>query len=144
MKNIFRKIGVLALCTILMVGIMVSGAFAITDGTYTVKTVTSYVNPDTGKTDDGGTGNSELGEGMCRSVIDENAEIEQKNGKVTVTMRMKLYSNLSNIRIATQESPKGKYNEVKYNVLKESSSTDSADIQFELPSADAYVQTKCM
>ena len=99
---------------------MVSSAFAITDGTYTVKTVTSYVNPDTGKTDDGGTGNSELGEGMCRSVIDENAEIEQKNGKVTVTMRMKLYSNLSNIRIATQESPKGKYNEVKYNVLKES------------------------
>ena len=45
MKNIFRKIGVLALCTILMVGIMVSSAFAITDGTYTVKTVTSYVNP---------------------------------------------------------------------------------------------------
>ena len=62
--------------------------------------------------------------------------------KVTITMRMKLYSNLSNIRIATQESPKGKYNEVKYNVLKESSSTDSADIQFELPSTDAYVQTK--
>ena len=44
MKNIFRKIGALALCTILMVGIMVSSAFAITDGTYTVKTVTSYVN----------------------------------------------------------------------------------------------------
>lgn len=142
MKNIFRKMGALTLSTILMVGIMVSSAFAIDDGTYTVKTVTSYVNPDTGKTDDGGTGNSELGEGMCRSVIDEKAEIEQKNGKVTITMRMKLYSNLSNIRIATQESPNGKYNEVKYNVLKESSSTDSADIQFELPSTDAYVQTK--
>ena len=79
---------------------------------------------------------------MCRSVIDENAEIEQKNGKITVTMRMKLYSNLSNIRFATQESPKGKYNDVKYNVLKESSSNDSADIQFELPGAEAYVQTK--
>ena len=51
MKNIFRKIGVLALCTILMVGIMVSSAFAITDGTYTVKTVTSYVNPATGRFD---------------------------------------------------------------------------------------------
>ena len=48
-ENIFRKMGALTLSTILMVGIMVSSAFAIDDGTYTVKTVTSYVNPDTGK-----------------------------------------------------------------------------------------------
>ena len=33
MKNIFRKMGALTLSTILMVGIMVSSAFAIDDGT---------------------------------------------------------------------------------------------------------------
>ena len=119
-----------------------ASAFALDNGTYTMNTETHYLNPDTGKTDDGGTGNAELGEGMCRSAVYEKALVEQSGEGTTITMRMLLYSNLTNIRIATQDAPKGKYTQVKYSVIKESSSNDSADIKFSAPSAGGLVQVK--
>lgn len=142
MKKVFRKIAAAVMTAVVITGSSVSGAFAIDDGTYTVKTNTYYINPDTGKTDDGGTSNIELGEGMCRSAVYEDAIIEQSGGEVSITMRMLLYSNLSDIRIAVQEEPEGEYQDVKYSVLKESSSSDSADIKFSIPSADSYIQIK--
>lgn len=117
-------------------------AFALENGSYTMDTLTYYLNPDTGKTDDGGTGNAELGEGMCRSAVYEKAVVEQSDEGAVITMRMLLYSNLSNIRFAVQESPKGKYNDIQYSIIKESASSDSADIQFTAPSADSLVQVK--
>lgn len=116
--------------------------FALDNGTYTMDTDTYYINPDTGKTDDGGTANAELGEGMCRSVVYESAVVEQIDNGVNITMRLLLYSNLSNIRFAVQDSPKGKYNDVKYSIVKESASTDSADIKFTAPAADSLIQVK--
>lgn len=116
--------------------------FALSDGAYTADTLTYYLNPDTGKTDDGGTGNAEIGEGMCRSAVYEKALIEQQNGKTWITLRILLYSNLSNIRIYTQDSPKGDYTEVKHAVMAENSANDSGDFRFEAPSADCYMKTK--
>lgn len=115
---------------------------ALSNGTYEVKTVTSYLNPDTGVTDDGGSGNIELGEGMCRSAVYESAVVEQKDDGVVITMRMLLYSNLSNIRFAVQQTPGGEYKDIQYSIIKESASSNSADIQFEAPSADSYVRVK--
>lgn len=117
-------------------------AFALSDGAYTADTLTHYLNPDTGKTDDGGTGNAEIGEGMCRSVVYPKALIEQKNGKTWITVRILLYSNLSNARVYTQDLPKGNYTEVKHTVMSENSPNDSGDFRFEVPSADCYVKTK--
>ena len=117
-------------------------AFALTDGKYTADTNTYYLNPDTGKTDDGGTGNAEIGEGMCRSAVFKKALLEVSSEKKYITMRMQLYSNLTNIRIATQDGAKGKYTSVKYNIVKESSSTDSADLKFEIPAEGNYIQIK--
>lgn len=117
-------------------------AFALSDGVYTADTLTYYLNPDTGKTDDGGTGNAEIGEGMCRSAVYEKALIEQQNGKTWITLRILLYSNLSNIRIYIQDSPKGGYTEVKHAVMAENSVNDSGDFRFEAPTADCYVKTK--
>lgn len=117
-------------------------AFALENGTYTMNTITHYLNPDTGKTDDGGTGNVELGEGMCRSSIYEKAVVEQTDSGAVITMRMLLYSNLSDIRLAVRENPKDEYTDIKYSIVKESSSADSADIKFTMPSAESYIRVK--
>lgn len=141
MKILNKILSCVLMCTLLF-SMSAVNTFAIENGTYTMDTVTYYLNPDTGKTDDGGTGNAELGEGMCRSAVYEKAVVEQTDDGAVITMRMLLYSNLSNIRLAVQESPKGAYKDIKYSILKESASTDSADIQFTMPSADCYVQVK--
>jgi hypothetical protein len=57
-------------------------------------------------------------------------------------MRMLLYSNLSNIRFSVQEGPKGAYKDIQYSIVKESASSDSADIKFTAPSADSLVRVK--
>ena len=140
--KVFNKIisFMVALCTLMNVcGVNV---FATENGIYEMNTITYYLNPDTGKTDDGGTGNSELGEGMCRSAVYEKAVVEQTDEGCIFTMRILLYSNLSNIRIAVQDSPKGKYTDVKYSIIRESSSSDSADIKFNVPYAESLIQVK--
>lgn len=138
----FKRLIATMLSAVVMTTSMAINTLAISDGTYTLKTNTYYLNPDTGKTDDGGTSNVALGEGMCRSSVFETAEVTQNGDNTTIILTMLLYSNLSNIRIAVQEEPKGEYTNVDYSVLKESSSTDSADIQFSMPNIDNYVQIK--
>lgn len=141
MKALLKTAGSCIIAAAIMMS-MCFNVFALDNGTYEMKTVTHYLNPDTGKTDDGGTGNAELGEGMCRSAVYEKAVVEQTGDGVVITMRMLLYSNLSNIRFAVQQSPNGEYEDIQYSVIKESSSSNSADIQFEAPSADSYIQVK--
>ncbi len=131
---------VISLSILMTIGLV--NTFAMEKGTYTMNTVTYYVNPDTGKTDDGGTGNIELGEGMCRSAVYEKAVVDQTDKGVEITVRMLLYSNLSNIRFSVQESPKGSYKDIQYSVIKESASDDSADIKFTAPDAGSFVKVK--
>lgn len=141
MKILSKLILSMLILSILM-SVCSINVFAVQKGTYTMDTITYYINPDTGTTDDGGTANTELGEGMCRSAVYEKAVVEQTDEGTVITMRMLLYSNLSNIRIAVQDSPKGKYTDVKYSIIKESFSNDSADIKFNVPSADSLIQVK--
>ena len=115
-------------------------AMALENGVYEADTLTHYLNPDTGVTDDGGTGNVELGEGMCRSAVYEKALIEKTDDGVTVTMRMMLYSNLSDIELAVQNEPGGAYSDVVYSIVKESAASDSADLEFPVPSEESYIR----
>ncbi|MCD7905382.1 MAG: S-layer homology domain-containing protein [Clostridiales bacterium] len=138
MKNLSKRIIAAATALSLVLGIF--GVTALGAESYVADTVTSYLNPDTGETDDGGTANAELGEGMCRSAVYEKAVIEETDEGVIITMRMLLYSNLSDIRLAVQDEPGGSYSDVSYNVIKESSSTDSADLRFSAPAGDSYIR----
>ncbi len=122
--------------------VMSFGVFALGNGAYLADTLTFYLNPDTGVTDDGGTKNSEIGEGMCRGAVHTKALIEVENGKTWVTMRMKLYSNISNIRFYTQNKAGGDYTQATFKVMAENSKDDSADLRFAVPSAGCYVRTK--
>lgn len=137
-----KKAGVFFLVIALMLSVMSISAFAMNNGTYEVNTKTYYLNPDTGVTDDGGTGNAELGEGMCRSAVFDKAIIKKTDNETKIIMRMLLYSNLSNIRFSVQQNPNGEYKAVKYSVVKQSAASNSADIEFSVPSADSFVQVK--
>lgn len=142
MKKICKIISACSIAAAMLISVLCFNVMALDNGTYEMATVTSYVNPDTGMTDDGGTGNIELGNGMCRSALYEKAIVEQKDSGVIITLRMQLYSNLSNIRFAVQQAPKGEYKDIQYSIIKESASSNSADIQIEAPNADSYVQVK--
>lgn len=142
MKKLVKKIISTIMITTMLFANLAYNVFAMDNGTYTVNTNTYYLNPETGKTDDGGTSNVELGEGMCRSAIYEKAVIEKNGSDVYVTVRLNLYSNLSNIRFAVQEKAGQPYNSVKYSLLKESASSDTADLRFKIPNENSYIQAK--
>ncbi|MDR1588695.1 MAG: NEAT domain-containing protein [Oscillospiraceae bacterium] len=109
------------------------------DGAYTTASFTYYLNPDTGVTDDGGTKNAALGEGMCRSVVYETALVELDGGKIYATVRLQLMSNMKDFRLYVQNEPKGGYTSVRPRVIAEDASADTADYRFEIPSVTAYM-----
>lgn len=78
-------------------------ASALSDGAYLVSRTTSYADPETGKTVDGGT-DVALGDSMCNSITENQALVEQSGGKTFVTLGLGLMSNISNVRIAVQTS----------------------------------------
>jgi hypothetical protein len=109
------------------------------DGAYTTATNTYYLNPDTGVTDDGGTKNAALGEGMCRSVVYDTALVELTGGKIYLTVRLQLMSNMKDFRLFVQDEPKGGYTKVTPRVMAEDAGADTADYRFEIPSVTAYM-----
>lgn len=85
-------------------------AAALADGAYTVGRNTSYVNPETGRTEDGGT-NIALGESMCQSLVEERLLVEQVGGKTYLTIGLGMMSNVERVRIQVKEGTGG-YREV--------------------------------
>jgi hypothetical protein len=114
-------------------------AFAAADGVYLTETHTYYLNPDTGVTDDGGTKNAALGEGMCRSVVYEKALVEIDGGKIYATVRLQLMSNMRDFSLFVQDAPGGSYTKVSPRAAAEDAGEDTADYRFELPSLGAYM-----
>lgn len=100
MKKIIVSRGAVSVVTVLLLAafLLLLPAHALEDGAYTVGRTTSYVNPDTGETVDGGT-NIALGDSMCASIVEETALVEQSNGKTYVTLGLGLMSNISEVRI---------------------------------------------
>jgi hypothetical protein len=112
---------------------------AAQDGVYLAATNTYYLNPDTGRTDDGGSQNAAIGEGMCRSVVDKDALVEIENGRLYLTVRLLLMSNMRDVRLFVQQSPGGAYQTVTPRIMVEDAGADSADYRFEVPSITAYI-----
>lgn len=93
----------LIVVAVLLTSITFKPAFAIDDGAYLIGRSTSYVNPLTGASEDGGT-NITLGESMVSSIVEGQLLLEQVNGKIYVTIGLGLASNVSNVRIKTMNS----------------------------------------
>lgn len=116
-----------------------TSVYAMEDGAYTIDRRTSYVNPDTGNTMDGGT-NIALGESMCASIVDEKLLVEQINGKTYVTIGLGLMSNIEDVHIQVQDES-GTYREAE--ITKTGSCQRDGDTcnhyRFEVSSADRYI-----
>lgn len=93
----------LIVVAVLLTSITIKPAFAIDDGAYLIGRSTSYVNPLTGASEDGGT-NITLGESMVSSIVEGQLLLEQVNGKIYITIGLGLASNVSNVRIKTMNS----------------------------------------
>lgn len=114
-------------------------ASELKDGAYTVGRETSYVNPETGETEDGGT-NIALGDSMCASIVDDQLLVEQTGGKTYVTIGIGLMSNIEDVRIQVKDSG-GKYRDAE--ITKTGSCQRDNDTcnhyRFEVHSADEYI-----
>ena len=139
-------------------------------GPHLAKISGSYLNPETGKTEDGGTQNASIGEGMVDGVVtpsDINGGIDSvfgkpkpgeehfadcmvektRDGKYFATVRLYL---MNYIKFDKENGPfidvrqkDGKYERVKYTVTKSESKKDGPsynDFRFEIPSPNAYAK----
>ena len=82
---------------LMMLFMFISPVSALNDGAYLVSRSTSYTNPLTGKTEDGGE-NIALGESMVGNIVESKLLVEQTNGKYYITVGLGLASNVSNVR----------------------------------------------
>lgn len=132
------------LCAFMAISLLTApvSVSALENGVFTAPADTHYLNPDTGITDDGGSRDQELGEGMCRSAVYEEALIEQNASGTYVTIRMQLMSNIRDIRFSVQQTPGNpdSYENVAYDTMQEDAAADTADLRFSVPEADAYIR----
>ncbi|SHH88395.1 Iron Transport-associated domain-containing protein [Sporobacter termitidis DSM 10068] len=137
-----KQLGAFALCLFAAAVLFALPASALDAGAYTAPCGTYYLNPDTGVTDDGGTKNAAIGEGMCRSAVYKDALIEVENGSTYLTIRMQLMSNIKDIKFSVQKTAgdPGSYQAVSYSTMQEDSSSDTADMRFKVPKATAYIR----
>ena len=88
---------------LMMLFMFISPVSALNDGAYLVSRSTSYTNPLTGKTEDGGE-NLALGESMVSNIVESQLLVEQINGKYYITVGLGLASNVSNVRFKVMTS----------------------------------------
>lgn len=88
---------------LMMLFMFISPVSALNDGAYLVSCSTSYTNPLTGKTEDGGE-NIALGESMVSNIVESQLLVEQINGKYYITVGLGLASNVSNVRFKVMTS----------------------------------------
>ena len=88
---------------LMMLFMFISPVSALNDGAYLVSCSTSYTNPLTGKTEDGGE-NIALGESMVSNIVESQLLVEQTNGKYYITVGLGLASNVSNVRFKVMTS----------------------------------------
>ena len=137
-KKSMKKILFTALSLVLMLSVPFR-SFAMEDGAYTVSRTTSYANPETGETVDGGT-NIALGDSMCESLVDEKILVEQSNGKTYVTLGLGLMSNVSNVAFQIQGND-GEYRDVEYTQTGSCERMDDVcnHYRFEVDSAENLI-----
>lgn len=123
MKQLISKITSSIMALIMVTALSATYALALNDGAYLVSRTTSYANPETGKTVDGGT-DIALGDSMCASIVDDKVLVEKVGNKYYVTLGLGLASNVSNVRMQVQGS-NGKYKNV--SVTKTGSCTRNDD-----------------
>lgn len=138
MSRRFKKFFYGLLTAILMMAVPLP-VFAFDDGAYTVSRTTSYANPETGETADGGT-NIALGDSMSESIVEKEVLVEQSKGKTYVTLGIGLMSNISNVKVQIQRED-GTYSdaEITQTGSHETNGDTCNHYRFEVDSTDKYI-----
>lgn len=135
---LIKKI-LLSAVTVLMMLITPQKIYALDDGAYLIGRSTSYVNPLTGVTEDGGT-NITLGDSMIASIVENKLLLEQVNGKYYVTIGLGLASQISQVKFKIMNSS-GSFSEV--SATKTGSSSANGDTvnhyRIQLSSLNVYI-----
>ncbi len=92
-----KKITLITLILVFIIG-FTTQSFALEDGAYLIGRSTSYANPVTGKTMDGGT-NISLGDSMVANIVEEKLLLEKKGDDYYLTIGLGLASNIENVRM---------------------------------------------
>lgn len=138
LARIFVILSIVTCC--LETNIFAEKALALGDGVYTIKTKTSYANPETGKIEDGGTANADLGESMSRNVIGQTALLEVQNGRYFITLRLALASNCNNIRFYVEPSKgSNSFYETGNENTASDSTNDTRDYRFEVKDPNTII-----
>lgn len=126
---------------LMMLLVFISPVNALNDGAYLVSRSTSYTNPLTGQTEDGGE-NIALGESMVSNIVENQLLVEQTNGSYYITVGLGLASNVSNVRFKVMNSS-GSMNSV--SATKTGSSTANGDTvnhyRLQVSSLDLYISS---
>lgn len=132
------------LMIVYLVAILSKTAYAWDNGAYITNTTTCYINPDTGLSEDEGTKNTSIGEGMCRSVIDKKGLIEINNENIYLTLRVHLHSNIDKISFLAQQKKKDpkSYKAVTSNLIQENGVQDYADYRIKIPNLNTLIKCK--
>ena len=124
---------------LMMLLVFISPVNALNDGAYLVSRSTSYTNPLTGQTEDGGE-NIALGESMVSNIVENQLLVEQTNGSYYITVGLGLASNVSNVRFKVMNS-NGSMSSV--SATKTGSSTANGDTvnhyRLQVSSLDIYI-----
>lgn len=133
------KISALMLAVIMVCSF--TAAYALENGTYSVTNSTSYVNPDTGKTEDGGTDLS-IGDPMARSMTQKIMLYEVDGDKQYATIRIGLSSYTRDMRISIldTENKESGYQPVPFDVVKANKETDTSEYRFEVDSLNIRIR----
>lgn len=123
---------------LLQTGLLAARAAAPSaDGEYLTGRITSYANPETGKTVDGGT-NIALGDSMCANILDPEVGVKIQDGRTFFIMGIGMQDYVENVRVEVQNN-KGSYVEVPLTEVGKGTLSDDpcTYYAFEVPSADS-------
>lgn len=135
------KIKIVTLMLAVIVIFSFTAAYGFENGTYSVMNSTSYVNPDTGKTEDGGTDLS-IGEPMARSLTQKIMLYEVDGDKQYLTIRIGLSSYIRDMRISVlnTENKDSGYQPVPFDVVKTNKETDTTEYKIEADSLKVRIR----
>lgn len=124
---------------IAMVAAIPALATALKPGIYTAGRTTSYADPETGKTVDGGT-DIALGDSMCANILDKKVLVEYDGDKTYLTIGLGMMSYIKKDSVTVQVQQKnGKYKDVHAEYTGKSilDGDDCYHYRFEVPDATA-------
>ena len=115
----------------------IEGAEPLSDGAYLIEAKTSYVNPDTGKTADGGK-DSPVGKIMCERYVGKEMLLEKTKGQYYLTFSMTGTASLQEFKVEIVGKD-GAFRTVDYQMTYTNEETEETHYRVQMQADDRYI-----